>query len=56
MIDRLITQIGWPVLGLCAVLLVIATPTVVAGLRFELRLSRRASRGTYEAREGWPYW
>lgn len=54
---RLIAQVGWPTLILAALLLVVASPVLVSWARFELRLSRRASRvGAHEAREGWPYW
>jgi len=54
---RLTTQIGWPVLILCAVLFVAAVPALVAWVKFELRLSRRASQlRPHKARESWPYW
>jgi hypothetical protein len=54
---HLTTDIGWPVIVLCIVVLVAAAHALVAWVKFELRLSRRASRvGAHEAREGWPYW
>lgn len=54
---RLISELGWPTLILCAVLLVAAVPSVVRWVRFELRLSRRASQiAPHKEREGWPYW
>lgn len=57
MLRHLATQIGWPVVVLCVVVLVAAAHALVAWVRFELRLSRRASQaGPHEVREGWPYW
>lgn len=54
---RLIDHVGWPMLIVAALLFVTAVPTLISWVRFEFRLSRRASRvGAHEAREGWPYW
>jgi hypothetical protein len=50
---RLIAEVGWPALIVCAVLLVASLPTLVPmavqWVRFEVELSRRAR--AYEARE-----
>lgn len=54
---HLANDIGWQTLILCAVLLVAAAPALVAWIRYELRLSRRASQlRPNKVREGWPYW
>jgi len=54
---HLTTQIGWPVIVVCIVVLVAAAHALVAWVKFELRLSRRASQlRPHKARESWPYW
>jgi hypothetical protein len=45
---RLVAEVGWPALIVCAVLLVAAAPAVVKWIRFEIQLSRRVR--AYEAR------
>lgn len=46
---RLVTQVGWPLLILCAALLITAIPPLIKWARFEIQLSRRVRQ--YEARE-----
>jgi Tfp pilus assembly protein FimT len=45
---RLITEVGWPCIVICAVLFVLAVPTLIDWVRFEIQLSKRVR--AYEAR------
>ncbi len=52
MMHRLVTEVGWPALIVCAVLLAAAlvtlVPLAIRWIRFEIQLSRRVR--AYEAR------